>query len=56
MRRNLAELDVDFIGGQDPMTKEEEKAICEYLKSHKLENQKKQNQSKKALPKRKVNA
>ena len=56
MRRNLAELDVDFIGGQDPMTKEEEKAISEYIKSYKLEKPNKQNQSKKAIPKRKINA
>ena len=56
MRHKLAELDVDFIGGRDPMTKEEEKAISEYLKSHKLENLQKQNQNKKATPKRKINA
>jgi hypothetical protein len=56
MRRKLAELDVDFIGGQDPLTKEEEKAISEYLKSHKLENLQKQNQGKKAIQKRKINA
>jgi len=56
MRRKLAELDVDFIGGQDPMTKEEEKAISEYLKSHKLENLQKQNQGKKVVQRKKVNA
>jgi len=36
MKRKSVELDVDFIGGQDPMTKEEEKAISEYIKAQKL--------------------
>jgi len=30
------ELDVDFIGGQGPLTKEEEQKISEYLRSQKL--------------------
>jgi hypothetical protein len=29
------ELDVDFIGGQGPLTKEEEKAISDFIKSQK---------------------
>lgn len=29
------ELDVDFIGGQGPLTKEEEKAISDFIKSRK---------------------
>jgi len=33
--KNRKELDVDFIGGQGPMTKEEEKAISDYFKSQK---------------------
>jgi hypothetical protein len=36
MRRKLAELDVDFIGGQESMTKEEELAISEFIKARKL--------------------
>nr|WP_288837623.1 hypothetical protein [uncultured Flavobacterium sp.] len=32
MKSKKAELDVDFIGGQEPLTKDEEKAISEYLK------------------------
>ncbi|MFY8110260.1 MAG: hypothetical protein ACOVO9_14775 [Bacteroidia bacterium] len=30
------ELDVDFIGGQGPLTKDEERAISEFIKSQKL--------------------
>ena len=29
------ELDVDFIGGQEPLTKEEQQAISDYLKQRK---------------------
>ena len=32
MKSKKTELDVDFIGGQEPLTKDEEKAISEYLK------------------------
>jgi hypothetical protein len=36
MKTKTKELDVDFIGTQESaLTKEEEKAICEYFKSHK---------------------
>ena len=56
MRRKLTELDVDFIGRQDPMTKEEEKAISEFIKAHKLLNLKKQIRSTKAIQRRKINA
>ncbi len=38
MKNKKTELDVDFIGGQEPLTKEEEKAISKFLqerKSHK---------------------
>jgi len=48
MKRKSAELDVDFIGGQNPMTKEEEKAISEFIKAQKLLRAKKLIQSKKA--------
>ena len=33
MKNKTTELDVDFIGGQGSLTKEEERAISEYLKS-----------------------
>ncbi len=36
MRHYKDELDVDSIGGQKPLTKEEEKAISEYIKAEKL--------------------
>ena len=48
MKRKSAELDVDFIGGQNPMTKEEEKAISEFIKAQKLLRTKKLIQSKNA--------
>lgn len=34
-RKNKIELDVDFIGGQEPLTKEEERKISEYFKQDK---------------------
>ncbi len=36
MKNKTKELDVDFIGGQGSLTKEEEKQISEFLKSQKL--------------------
>lgn len=42
MKRKLTELDVDFIGGENPMTKEEEKAISEFIKAQKLLRARKQ--------------
>lgn len=35
MKRKSKELDVDFIGGQGPLTKEEELSISEYIKTQK---------------------
>ena len=35
MKKRLNELDVDFIGGNRPLTKEEEEAISKFLKSSK---------------------
>ncbi len=35
MKRRNKELDVDFIGGAEPLTKEEEEKISTILKSHK---------------------
>ena len=42
MKHKLKELNVDFIGGENPMTKEEEKAISEFIKAQKLLGAKKQ--------------
>jgi len=42
MKSKLKELDVDFIGGQGPLTKEEEQAISEFIKTQKLLRAKKQ--------------
>ena len=36
MKKKSKELDVDFIGGQSSMTKEEERKISDFLKSKKL--------------------
>jgi hypothetical protein len=35
MKTRKKELDVDFIGGSEPLTKEEEKRISEIIKSRK---------------------
>jgi len=40
MKQNKNELDVDFIGGLGPLTKEEEKAISEFIKASKERRQK----------------
>jgi hypothetical protein len=34
MKTRKVELDVDFIGGQTSLTKEEEKALSEYIRKH----------------------
>ncbi|MCC7532741.1 MAG: hypothetical protein IT246_02245 [Bacteroidia bacterium] len=52
MKTRTKELDVDFIGGQGPLTKEEEKQISEYLKNQKLLRSKKFRQSAKILSKK----
>jgi len=40
MKNNKNELDVDFIGGAGPLTKEEEKAISEFIEASKERNRK----------------
>ena len=35
MKNKLKELDVDFIGGQEPITKEEELAISAFIRARK---------------------
>jgi hypothetical protein len=37
MKNALLELDVDFIGGQDPLTAEEQKQLSEYFQQKKLD-------------------
>ena len=54
MKRKSEELDVDFIGGQNSMTKEEEKAISEYIKAQKMSGAKKQILSKNKSHRNKV--
>lgn len=41
-KKKSTELDVDFIGGQGPLTKSEEQAISEFIKAQKLLRIKKQ--------------
>ena len=41
MKAKKVELDVDFIGGQTSLTKEEEKVLSEYIKKNKLKKTKK---------------
>ena len=48
MKTKKIELDVDFIGGQTSLTKEEEKTISEYIKKSKSKK------AKKASPKTKT--
>jgi hypothetical protein len=52
MKAKSKELDVDFIGGQGPLTKEEERQISEYLKSQNLIRSKKPKRAAKGLSKR----
>ena len=39
MKSKKIELDVDFIGGQEPLTLAEEKAISDFFKQRKLSKQ-----------------
>jgi hypothetical protein len=45
MKSKAKELDVDFIGGQGPLTKAEEQAISEYIKRQKILKAKKKSTS-----------
>jgi hypothetical protein len=47
MKKKSIELDVDFIGGQGPLTKEEELAISEFIRKDK-EKRKLKDQRRKA--------
>ena len=53
MKTKSKELDVDFIGGQGSMTKEEEKQISEFLKNQKHLRNTKLRPTKKEVAKRK---
>ncbi|HLG34803.1 MAG TPA: hypothetical protein VI757_07990 [Bacteroidia bacterium] len=50
------ELDVDFIGGLGSLTKEEEKAISEFLKARKLARAKKHTRLTSSTLRKKVSA
>lgn len=57
MNKNKStELDVDFIGGQGPLTKSEEQAISEFIKAQKLLRIKKQVRKTKTTVRTKVTA
>lgn len=55
MATKETELDVDFIGGQDKLTVEEEKAISDFLKKHRVSS-KRIPSPKKAKPSKKTKA
>lgn len=38
MKANKIELDVDFIGGQEPLTADEEKALSDFFKKRKMDS------------------
>ena len=48
MKTKKIELDVDFIGGQTSLTKEEEKTISDYIKKNKSKKTKKTSHKTKA--------
>jgi hypothetical protein len=54
MKSKSKELDVDFIGGQGPLTKEEEQAISEFIKRQKLMRPKKKIGKTRAMPQKKT--
>ena len=55
-KNKSTELDVDFIGGQGPLTKSEEQAISEFIKAQKLLRTKKQDSKTKTTSRKKVTA
>ena len=56
MNNNKNELDVDFIGGMGPLTREEEKAISEFIKTSKELREKQKARKKRISTRKKVNA
>jgi len=55
MKMKKLELDVDLIGGEGPLTNEEEKAITDFLKQRKLLSKKAAKTTPSKLPKRASN-
>ena len=55
MKNKLKELDVEFIGGQSPMTKEEELKISEFIKTEKVKRKLEEKQTAKSRILRKEN-
>lgn len=55
-KKKSTELDVDFIGGQGPLTKSEEQAISEFIKAQKLLRDQKHIRKARATAQTKVNA
>jgi len=49
MKRKTIELDVDFIGGENPMTKDEEEAVNEFIRTQKILRANKLSRNKKSL-------
>jgi hypothetical protein len=45
MKKNKIELDVDFIGSQQPITAKEQKELSDYFKSSKLKTKKTKSRS-----------
>ena len=56
MKNKSTELDVDFIGGQGPLTKTEERAISEFIKAQKMIRAKKQIQNVRTTARTRVSA
>lgn len=54
MKSKAKELDVDFIGGQGPLTKEEQQKISEYIKAQKQQQTKAQPRATKILQRKKA--
>ena len=54
MKSKPTELDVDFIGGQGPLTKSEEQAISKFIKTQKLLRAKKQVGRRKATKRKRI--
>ena len=54
MKTKTKELDVDFMGGQGPLTKAEEELISNYIKNQKILKKKTATSSRKKAAKRKV--
>ena len=54
MKRKSKNLDVDFIGGQGPLTKEEEKAISDFIEKRNVMKNKRQTRKTKTSSRKKI--